>query len=264
MKCDFCNKDYTKNIYSLGEYNEHCICEKCYIKLSNKVNRYNYKPNFDFKGSKDRKKHLHIGVELELQASDNWNFCLFLKQFRKNKNIYMKRDGSLNNWGIEFVSMPMTYYYLNHNSFKKLFESLNKYQFNNINHCGLHFHIDRQYLDTADTAKIDYIVNNWTNILSEIGGREFNSYCITIYKHQDEYGKPINFNRYLACNLLNADTIELRFCASTYDYNTFIKRITLIFSIVDISKQYTFKQLMETNNYEEIINEHMRKYLKSF
>lgn len=261
-KCEFCKKTlHTNNFYNID--NDFCLCVDCYRNLGDKFHTYSFKPCPVFKGIKDRKKHLHVGIELEIQTNKFKYFILFLHLFR-NKNIYLKRDGSLNEYGIEFVSMPMTFSYIINNTFEMLFEKFREYNFNNTDNCGLHFHLDKEYLNQMDIAKIDYMVNNWCSQLSSIGGREYvnSRYCRVLYKNIDKYGIDTEGSRYVACNLTNRDTVELRFCKSTSDYYTFIKRVSLIFSLVDIAKQYTYKQLMESDNPYDILAHAMRKYMR--
>jgi predicted house-cleaning noncanonical NTP pyrophosphatase (MazG superfamily) len=62
-------------------------------------------------------------------------------------------------------------------------------------------------------------------------------------KDINEWGLNTTFNRYQAVNLENEETVELRFCKSTNDYDVFIERLKMICAIVQFSKKYKIENI---------------------
>ena len=247
--CKICKKDLKNESNPFSEK----ICDKCLQRTSNNIdinyldylNSPHYKPNkFIFhKQSHERINNLYCGIELEIQGSYPNQF---LHENCNNPFIYYKKDCSLNSMGIEIVSHPATLkYHLNH--WKNIFISLNKNKLVDTDNCGLHFHFNKDYFSKRQIASIDYFINNSKAIIEAIGGRRTDyNYFEIIHKKFDSYGKtkeqyidPFgnirfkNFGKYLACNLNNKETIELRFCKSTYNYEVFLKRLKYVFYIIE-------------------------------
>ena len=173
----------------------------------------------------------------------------------------MKQDGSLSNSaGVEIVSHPMTYkYIIETDDWKTLFDKLNKYEMNNTNSCGLHFHLDRKYFEKKDISVIDYIINNFSDYFTKIGGRPLNDYCAKSYKRDDQWGEDI-VSRYHTVNLENSETIELRFCQSTYQFDVFLERLKMIFAIADFAKSHTLSECFGLDTMQNFEKEFEKYY----
>ena len=257
-ECPNCENYHNENncIFYEGDY----YCEDCYhdIILNNfGIHQHDYKPFVVFNSCEDesemRENTPHIGVELEIQGFNRDEFCKRLMNLFTDDFFYLKLDGSLDDAeGVEIVSQPMTYHFIkNMGYWKTVFNELNKYNMNNTNNCGLHFHIDRNYChDNLTVATIDYIVNHFAKYFEKIGGRPMSD-CATFYKTVDknieDYGKG-NWDRYCAVNLSNSNTIELRFCKSTYNFKTFMNRVKMVFAIIAFAKTFKFNNV---NNWSE-------------
>lgn len=235
-----------------------CYCTTCYehVMGSEYIHEYDYKPEPVFSEEKERDKKLHIGVELEVQTEEIENkkpFCEDINSVFDENDIYLKYDGSLNDCGIEIVSMPMTFNYMKENNiWGKIFNTIYDYPMDINDECGLHFHIDKKYLDNKTIQNIDFMVNAFDTYFAEIGGREFNSYCSSVKKSIDDFGKSSG-SRYLAVNLTNRDTVELRFCRSTDNFETFMERLKAIIKLVEFAKVKEFKDLtpLTTSEFEK-------------
>ena len=236
------------------DFDDDNYCEDCYHRVlsSYGIHPYDFKPNYHFLEMQDepqlRNDNLHVGIELEIQGKNRNNFCDVINNFFDNENIYLKMDGSLNSKGIEIISMPMTFKYLTEGiDWKYCFDELNLWQMNDTEDCGLHFHLDRNYLSADNIRTIDYIVNNFSEYFMSVGGREFSYYCQKRDKSYFDWGKDI-YSRYSAVNLENTSTVELRFFKSTYNYETFIQRIKIVFAIVQFSKMYIVSSVFGWSN----------------
>ena len=113
--------------------------------------------------------------------------------------------------------------------------------------CGLHFHISRNFFAEESVRVLDYFVNTNSDYLEKIGGRKFNSYEKRI-KRMDYWGETYDSDHCDSVNLSNEDTIEIRFCKSTSDYDTFMERLKLIKNLVLFSKSVYFTKIMSNEN----------------
>ena len=230
---------------------EHiCNCESCHnIKMDGhyycedhigleKIKKYSYKPEYNFyKGSNE--KDLYIGVEFEINFEDAESLSKFLNNINSNF-FYFKHDGSLGTYGVEIISQPATIqYHIYSKEWENLFNELNKYK-TNTKGCGIHFHISRDALNNIVIRNIDFFVNHYADEIAKIGSRFYNCYAtqsasfVRIYQHYD------------ACNLSNTNTVELRFCASTHNYKTFMNKLKNIYIII----MYCFNHFVEPVNYD--------------
>lgn len=208
-----------------------------------KLHQYNFKPEPIFKGELSNNKDFYIGIELELNFNNEKDQLNFLKQYDADF-FYCKRDGSLSKFGVEIVSHPATLdYHINSHRWTKLFNLLDQYKLNTKN-CGIHFHISRNNLSEESIYNIDYLVNHYDGIINEIGSRGYThfakKYSVGLYNY---YGVDRISTHYDACNLCNNNTIELRFCKSTYNFKTFMKKIKMIFALVYLCEQVNNKQI---------------------
>lgn len=265
--CSCCFEDNYISCYECGttlsmehaqEYNDEYYCEECYHRVAydHIIHEYDYQPEyFNFSESENRNKKLHIGIELELEfkdIEDRNHICDYIDD--NVDDVYIKYDGSLDRTGIEIVSHPFTYQEIKKH-FKRIYNELDNVNVeNDLIDCGLHFHIDKEYLDEKTIQNIDYIVNEFSSYFEKIGGRKFNSYCDKQIKSLNRYGMDSG-SRYLAVNLRNRYTVELRFCKATSDYYTFLDRVNTIFQLVEFAKNHSFAEITK---YDE------KKFIEEF
>lgn len=227
FKCKIC-----ENIMSVERKSEDGnYCIDCHPK--DFVLRYNYKPKvYNFKTTRKTDK-VFMGVELEITgASDNNDLIDVVKHFKNYNDFYFKSDGSIEGYGFEVVSHPYTLnYHKDKAAWKNLFEMLNSKGINKTNNCGLHVHFPKDIFTPQSIGALDCFVNINMELISRFGGRDFNDYCSNTIKKVSNWG--INSgNRYMAVNLSNEKTVELRFCKSTGNYEEFMKKLQFLHSIV--------------------------------
>ena len=251
--CEGC--DYIFHENNLYSHNDCCYCEDCYNEINANLHDWDYKPCVTFHGEEDRKNNLHIGIELEIQGNGYVEFANQMNETYDEDMFYLKSDGSLEDNGVEIVSQPMTYdFIMNNTDWYKVFRYMENHSMDDIDNAGLHFHLDKEYLTEKDIQMIDYIVNNYSEYFSELGGRSFDEcsrYCRKMKKSSDNWGKKTSDDsRYQAVNLTNTNTVELRFCKSTCDFETFINRVKMIFAIANFSKLHDMKDFINIDNGE--------------
>ena len=267
ISCQSCGEVHDiDDAYSLGD---EWYCEYCYKgALENiGIHEYGYKPNPCFNSMDDesemRDNNLHVGIELEIQGCSRNEFCQdIVSEYGYDDGMfYLKVDGSLTDDGVEIVSQPMTYNFITQSGdWKFVFDQMKVNEMNDTEGCGLHFHLDRNYLNENMIATIDYIVNHYNTYFEKFCGRQYNYYCRKNEKQSNNWGKNIGA-RHDAVNLTNGFTVELRFCKSTCDWDTFIQRVRLIFAIVEFAKNHNVKDCIDWGYYTflSVFNKHFKK-----
>ena len=217
---------------------------------SNLINSYSYKPTPKFCSmSYDTKETPFLGIELEIERR-NSNSVKHgeLAELIKNEHWYFKNDGSLTD-GFEIVTHPVTFNYLNSvkesilNSLRII--SDNGYNSYNANTCGIHIHISKKAFTTWQLYRfLKFFVENkefiigisqrkldklqkWANI-------EDDNNSELIYKAKKKGG---NSARYVAVNLQNNATIEIRIFRGTLNGQSFFKNIEFVYSLFMYTKE---------------------------
>lgn len=249
--CDNCYSSYEEEYRSqaIYDYHEYRDWEKREIIPNNNNNNNNIQDiveNID--------TSLTFGFELEVEQHENCivsrnDMALQVKEITENDTI-CSYDGSLNN-GFEIVSHPLTYNYFrkHEDRFIDMLQALKrgKYISHNAGTCGLHIHIDRNYLgDMFDTQEnnIDRLIllfETFKNELLIFSRRtktqvdRWSSFLSSDTNTTLEYikDKKHNGSRYMAVNIQNRRTIEIRLWRGTLNINTFMATIELTKIMVD-------------------------------
>ena len=220
-------------------------CEDCYDELDNNsaIHDYNYKPDPIFYG----KDSLYYGVELEVDCGGEYSENAEKIENIGNEDaehIYCKHDGSINN-GFEIVSHPMTLDYHQKNmNWLELFEKAISmgYKSHNTSTCGLHIHINRKAFgsnydeqELAIARVVYFVESNW-NELVKFSRRHIDNLMRWASKYgivenvKNTYNKTKkgNLGRYVAVNLFNSNTVEIRIFRGTLNIDTFYATLQLV------------------------------------
>ena len=182
-----------------------------------------------------------IGVELEIEAT-NYEHLERIRKFESNW-FFMERDGSLNEYGVEFVTIPLLPKDASNPMFwAELSATLTPIAKSwDSNHCGLHVHIGREILGKNEDiqqqtlGKLLYLYHHYlkyTRLNTRVFGREQGYHDIEcksdLVRAVDILGKNIlkkkemcdaidydlkskcRTERYFDINVTNAATIEFR------------------------------------------------------
>jgi hypothetical protein len=224
--CTECKRQLTKscecgNLILGGKYCVECAKHKF-------INQYSYKPKANFYSYPNEEEKLFAGIELEMNFDDVIDFKKFIEHYSADDFVYLKRDGSIGNNGVEIVSHPATFKFHFHNSeWKTIFS---QFKHTNTLGCGLHIHLSKNAFNREEVAFLDYLVNNFDYMITQIGSRSLTHYCRKIKARRWGYDRLSNHTD--ACNLTNDKTIELRFCKSTNNYRSFMKKLKNIWVLV--------------------------------
>lgn len=220
-KDTFISRKYTSRIYT-GQHGYH----HSHSLISNTPHRpYRYR----------------VGVELEIEAKNSAE----LESIRKYKSnwFFMERDGSLNDYGVEIITIPLLPNDAKSTKFwTPLCNELHKKAVSwDSSNCGLHVHIGREILGRTDKVrsetigKLLYLYHHFvkdTPFNTAIYGRSrayhdiecksglvkavgiLGKQVLKNRKFRNEIDKELkdksNTERYFDVNILNANTIEFR------------------------------------------------------
>ena len=231
---------------------DYPYCSDCYSQHNNAaIHEYCYKPEPIFYGSDKR----YYGVELEMDEGgndeDSAEYLLRIAN-RHGEHMYIKNDSSIND-GFECVSHPMTLdYHLNHMPWEDVLQEAITldYRSHQAETCGLHVHINRNGLgDTYEEqectiAKILYFYEKfWNEIIrfSRRTERQINQWAkrygggLINPKETLKHAKSSYTGRYMAVNLENVNTIEMRIFRGTLKYSTFAATLQFVDQICDVA-----------------------------
>lgn len=280
--CEECGRLVPDNeAYYLPE-SDTPLCECCYESAQDTVaiHEYSYKPDPIFCGDGLR----YFGVELEIdfggKSCDHARALLDVSN-TDNENLYIKTDGSLDD-GLELVTHPMTLDYHIHNMpwAEVLATALDLgYVSHKAGACGLHVHISRlafgdsyEKQETA-IARLLYFTEKFWSELLRFSRRTKNQ----LDKWAARYGmklhpmdilddvKRYNFGRYMAVNLTNDHTVELRIFRGTLKLNTLIATLQLVNHMCDVSIYLSDHELQEMSWHDflqQIDEPELIQYLK--
>jgi hypothetical protein len=235
-------------------------CDVCVVLQD--INPYHYKPQSIFYNMSDENTELFVGIELEINFDTIKNLANFIR-CNKNEFCYFKHDGSIGCNGVEIVSHPATFvYHLKNNIWKRMFDFFDKVT--DTENCGLHFHLDRKYLNDRQIKNIDYIINNFTESIKKIGGRNIidHFWSTRTRKNINEWGINTTHCRYVAVNLTNKHTVELRCFDSTDNWEKFKYAIIAVFALAEYANYHTFEYFTKTNDKDFQVT--FRKYIRRF
>lgn len=253
--CPECSQNYNYCEDHDGYYRDYC--EDCDSERNELINDYSFRPEPQFfivrkDGSTTSTSfgfgHQTVtGFELEMEASEcERNEGAELASSIYDKWCYLKHDGSLND-GFEMVSHPLSREYVaEHFPWQRLSElSALGMRSANTRTCGLHVHINKDFFQKNPTTMYRFMSMFYRNAeqWKKIAGRSESSYAswseyelerMLDYTKGMSVGAHVrNNDRYVALNLQNRNTIELRFFKGTLRPQTFIARIEAAHAVAE-------------------------------
>lgn len=287
--CDSCRGDYywcerCDEYVHEDNYQEDDLCHRCYNETHTKVIKsYDYKPTPSFfKVSPN--DDVFLGIELEVERSSGAIDREDMAEMIDHDFLYFKRDGSLDD-GFEIVTHPMTISYIKQhkNVWADILNNLrtNKYRSYDTSTCGMHIHISKNafttwhlfrfmkfFVDNSDFVtkisqrKVENL-DRWAALTDNPSesGKEYTD-DVLMYKAKKKRG---NSKRYLAVNLQNDKSVEIRIFRGTLNDSSFFKNIEFVqatfdytksISETDMSLQSFFNFLKDNNEYP-----YLRKFI---
>lgn len=249
-------------------YNQDDLCYTCYrdrygdddddgsssSSSSDIIKSYSHKPRAIFFKVSDN-DDVYLGIELEVERGDSSVRHKDMAKMIERDFLYFKNDGSLDN-GFEIVTHPMTISYIkrHRNVWAEILNLLrsNKYRSYDTRTCGMHIHISKNafttwhlyrfmkfFVDNADFVtkisqrKIENL-DRWAALTDNPSeySKEYTQEKL-LYKAKKKYG---NDKRYLAVNLQNDKSVEVRIFRGTLNDSSFFKNIEFVQSVYDYTK----------------------------
>jgi hypothetical protein len=283
ITCDNCEEIIMREDSIHDEHNDTNLCHNCHEQNA-VIKHHGYKPTPIFTKEK-YENTLFIGFELEVEAKDNNPYEVaeelqkLLKEQKINDRYYCKYDGSLSD-GFEIVTHPTTLksYHVKHKIREMLSFLTDTTTSQKNGRCGLHFHINKNFFTKNEINKLVYFFNRNREILTKFSKRKINqihSYCnfsdfgMSDYIHYIKSRTQVythDHNRYVAVNLLNQNTVEIRLFRGTLNYKRFRANLQFIDAICHFVKEFSV-MAMTWNNflmYLRLTNRynHLEQFLK--
>ena len=234
--CENCCRPVAeKSRLGLRLFKDKCICDNCVRNIIGEVHGYHYGKKLKYNTCADK---ITFGFEGEIDG--HWSLTesdrdelvrSCIDYARDNKYALVgsfETDGSLSDYGVEFVSAPLTIDDLKTDEVKNqinyMFARADDmgFNFDEDNNAGLHVHIGRKSLCGDDNGVsnavgllMGWAVSRlWERGFAELSGRKNTEYC-HLYDKEDERGNGLMdtgayYDRYYAVNIQNSRTIELR------------------------------------------------------
>jgi hypothetical protein len=210
------------------------------------------------KGANPAKPVVYLGIELEVERNKSGADRHINREVSSvlQGTAIVKHDGSLDD-GFEVVSAPMTlaYHYGGIDGktcpwdeffagpAKKLKSWL-------TDTCGIHVHVSRNALTPMHLGKMMVFINSTVNMdfIQRVAGRQLNNWCESDQhiKVQDVLKGPQN-GKYVALNLCNANTVELRIFRGNTKKAGFFRCLDFTAAVVDFTRTASLTALKSTD-----------------
>jgi len=240
------------------------------------------------------KKLDYMGAELEIEAKGNYSpteiameIDGILNSTFRGRIAHFEHDGSLSN-GVEIIFNPMTinYIYENLELFEKALAKIDELggKSHDTKTCGLHIHYSRLHFDDSNIARLVYLFEKYKKEIIRFSRRKieqvehwakFNDFDNIDYKNNlvlNEWQPitPIDYiadnledgDRYMAVNLTNDDTIEVRINKGTLKFSTFIACFEFVNNIMQIALNNEIE--IENISFADILTYNDTKYLLDY
>lgn len=269
FECTICNCYRTgEQLANEDDDSEEWYCTRCVDSGNMYIHSYSYKPTPKFlKTENDKNNDMFFGIELEVEKADSdVSHPDMAKQIHNENLYYLKRDGSLDN-GFEIVTHPMTFNYIQANRetvFLPLLNKLvdNQYRSYDANSCGIHIHMSKQAFGTWQLYRfMKFFIDNrdFVTAISQRKPEKLERWAAIdndnedaiIYKAKKKYG---NSKRYVAVNLQNQSTVEIRIFRGTLNYFSFMKNVEFCYALFNFTRDSkdtsvnSFKEYIATSN----------------
>lgn len=262
--CEDCCDSYYSFCDSCEEYVEDCDfgehCSECHSG-SGSINHYDYRPdpiflhtdsdiaNAPMRSSVDGnvvrkyRQIAYLGFELEMEYENNgmYTFGQGIDTCDIPDVTYLKSDGSLNH-GFEMVSHPMTLAWAMENFPWDAIEQLNDGSFQGWSSgtAGLHIHVSRDgFTGLAHQGRFINLITRNAHLYQKLAGRNSQRWARfetdSLRNISRKLRRVENCDRYLAVNVLNRATLEVRIFQSSLKAD----RLKMCLQLVDASVKYT-------------------------
>ena len=266
--CDYCSGYHYQYCDECNNYySEEC---ECGINGGNAIRNHTYKPAPNFHG----KGKLHFGFELEIENNNGLDSNEIAKRITEALNglIYCKRDGSLNSGGFEIVSHPFTFDFLKNHLLKKnklnpIFELRTEgFRSYNTDTCGMHVHLSKKAFTDLHLYKFMKFFYENPRFVWKFSQRKLSNF--NRWSTLTEDNQPImqkvkekqNPSRYIAVNLNNNHTVEIRIFRGTLKKEGFLRNVEFCHAVFEFTKNASLQKANNLNDFYTFVSMNKTKY----
>lgn len=279
-------------------------CRQCHPA---QIHDYSYKPKPKFFHLENEKTNLYYGIELEIDQEipccdedDDEEDYELREEAEENleniknrlplscREIYLKNDSSLSDYGVEIVTHPLSYqYFLKKFPIREIcnIAKENGFKSHDTNTCGLHVHISKKYFgeygeydsyeNEANIGKfILFFESHWEELV-KFSRRTKSSlrrwadrYDIREIEEEKDETKICKIvkgisGRYFAVNLSNKHTVEVRIFRGSLRHETITATIQLLQVILSFIKKNNLEKVRSAS-FKKLVTQNKRKYQELF
>lgn len=265
--CDNCGNYYESDYCTW--HNDCCYCEDCYQETSSELYDYHCFNDWElFKGKNEENPTYYIGKEIELEPKGHSNVSRVIEAINNNINAVGMHDGSLADGGVEVVTHPESWQYLQEHKqdYINFFDEINQLDYGNDGGCGLHFHVSKPNDEVISrvivllesfkdeikklSRRSESQLRSWAKFLSEgCSEKEQIKYQSTKWL-KEKYIKQYH-DRYYALNLTNSKTIEFRFFNGVNTFEQYWAALQFIHNLMELALNE--KREIETINWQDLL-----------
>ena len=250
--CDSCGDYFHED--NVNWRNDSCYCDSCYDSnvTNNGIYEYHQFNDWELFDNGENPTY-YIGKEIELEPLDRGdnNTSGVLKAIENNINAVGMHDGSLRSGGVEVVTHPESWEYLqaHKQDYINFFNEIKEINYGDAGGCGLHFHVTRPNENVV--SRIIVLLESFKDEIKKLSRRNGN-FSWSKFLSDDSYSdtekikyqstkwlkdKYLNswHERYYALNLCNQKTIEFRFFNGANNFEEFWSAMQFIHNIMEIA-----------------------------
>jgi hypothetical protein len=238
-------------------------CENCHHKLFGRsLDGHNHRPSNMpyFSGPDDKFGTYYMGIEIETelrmetQTTSRMRRSMATASQVKSNLFFYKRDGSLDESGVEIVSFPFTYSFLKQRGWRevsRVAESFVKSGFTSFasGKCGIHVHVSKHAIKNVEGLKLFFYENQIK--IKKIAQRrqDNNRYC------QYEPGG----DKYRAINTSPNETVEFRIFRGNLRPSRILKNIEFVAAVIEFWNTKT-KAKVDFSDFASFVTANKVKY----
>ena len=263
--CENCGRLIHNDDAYYEDDEDYPYCHSCFCDMGRKpIKNYSYKPEPIMYGEGT----MYYGVELEMDGEPRLSpeecaVALIEVANKDGEKIYIKRDGSLSSWGIEVVTHPAT-----------IDAHLNKiidwdgilrtavelgFTSHDNGRCGLHVHASKSGFGNGSEREeaigrlVFFFEKHWNELVKLSRRTPTNlerwaaRYATISNTTEETYNKAKEkrMGRYVAVNLENHNTVEIRLWRGSLRKNTVLATLQLVDEIIKCVKNSSNKEIEE-------------------
>jgi len=284
--CPTCIQNYNRcsecGNYFEAELDENNMCESCinsfrWYGSSKRYDYHDWDGDWNFYNDDDSiTKHpvskdvIYLGAELEMNDSeddeDDMENMLYEMNNILGGLVHYERDGSLNDYGVEMITMPMTVdQHKKHiEQFRDAFECARDHGYYCDNCTGLHVHVSTTMMEPKHHKRLLYLIDKFLQEVANISRRrtqyaEFHTIAECRGQRGDPEWKPSGYDltKYLEWMIAKADhyiyinyngwkqSIEFRMFEGTLDCEMYLGTIQFVHLCIQSALKYSLNKLRE-------------------